>query len=600
MSAVPRALLKLGYACNNNCVFCHAAPHRGVRARRGNLERKIRRAAALGARMVVFSGGEPTVHAGWLELADLVAALGLRLGLVTNGRMLAYAGLVERLVARGLEYAYVSLSGPDAALHDRHAGARAFDQTLAGLRALAPRVAETTANVVVTRRNLARLEDFVELLDPLPSVRLKFSLVEPAGNALDDFDGLVPPLAAAARAIRSAIALARRRRPGRPAVWDGLPLCHAGSFADLECALREDGFAWMSEAFERDWFPVDDRHRAFADVCRVCSLRRRCRGVFVEYLAHRGAAELRPASRAVSNSFHWVPAPRDERLDPRACPIRAGRRPPPDPIRGILVRTGPRRARRHETATRDFSDETLRRAVREQEQVYAAAGPGPLVTDFAAQLRRLRLAPACRRCPARRLCGGLFAARPGPAFARAQAILDRLLRGLHGTLLDVGCGSAPYRAALAPAVRAGRLRYLGLDPQAPAGRQAPGFEFLRGTLERFRRSGPPFDAALALRSLAHLPQPERSLRRLGALVRPGGTLLLAEDVVFGLVRDAASLRRVERRDDLPFEHRTNLTVEEAAAIAADAGWRETRRWTAGGTASTLWILKLERKRGRGG
>lgn len=543
MAAVPRALLKLGYDCNNNCVFCHAAPHRGARARPADLRRKIRRAAALGARMIVLSGGEPTIQPGWLDLVDDIAGLGLRLGLVTNARMLAYPDLLDRLLRRGLEYAYVSLAGPDAALHDRHAGARSFDQTLAALTALAPRVVATTANVVVTRWNVARLDEFVALLDPLPSVRLKFSLVEPAGSALDDFDGLVPPLAAAARAIHAAIARARARRPERPVVWDGLPLCHAGPFEDLECALREDGFAWMSEAFERDWFPVDDRHRAFAGACRSCSLRRRCRGVFVEYLAHRGSAELRPASRPVSNSFNWVPAPRDETLDPRACPIRAGRRPPPDPIRGLLVRTAPGRARRHAAPTRDFSDETLRAAVREQEQVYAPGDGRSRITDFAVQLRRLRLAPDCRRCPTRPLCGGLFAARGGPAFRRAQAILDRRLRRLRGMLLDVGCGSAPYRHSLEPAVRAGRLRYLGLDPQAPRGGRATGFAFRRGTLDRFPAPDRPFDAVLALRSLAHLPRPERSLRRLAALVRPGGTLLLAEDVVFGLVRAASSLRR---------------------------------------------------------
>ena len=592
MLAVPRALLKLGYDCNNNCVFCHAAPHRGARSRPADLARKVRRAAALGARMVVLSGGEPTIQPGWLELVDRIAAAGLRLGLVTNGRMLAYPGLVDRLVDRGLDYAYLSLAGPDAALHDRHAGARAFHQTLAALTALAPRVAEVTANVVVTRWNVARLRAIIELLDELPTVRLKFSLVEPAGNVLDDFDGLVPPLATAARAICRAVDLARRRRPERPVAWDGLPLCLAGPFESLECALREDGITLMSEAFEQDWFPVDDRHRTFADACRTCSLRRRCRGVFVEYLARRDAAELRPASRAVSNAFNWVPAPRDEPLDPRACPIRAGRRPPPDPVRGVLVRTAPGRARRHDAPTRDFSDETLRVAVREQEQVYAAPGPASLVTDFARELQRLRLSPVCRRCPARPLCGGLFERTSGPAFRRVQALLDRRLRRLAGSVLDVGCGSAPYRNALEPAARAGRLRYLGLDPRPPRERPVPGFEFRRGTLDRFRRAGPPFDAVLALRSLAHLPRLERSMRRLAGLARAGGTVLLAEDAVFGIVRDAAALRRVVARADLPFEHRANLTLEEVAAVAAATGLRETRRWTTRDTASTLWILEL--------
>ena len=259
-----KALLKLTYRCNNNCAFCHAAPHRGDEAAPGSLERKIRLAAALGADMVVLSGGEPTVHPRWLELVERVAEAGLRVGLVTNARVLSYPGLVERLVDRGLDYVYVSLTGPDPELHDRHVRAPAFSQTWAALESLAGRVPDVTANVVVTRWNIDRLTEIVRAVDRLPDVRLKLSAVEPAGSVLDDFDGLVTPLTRTARAVRAALARALRSRPERAVAWDGLPLCLMDGLEDRECALREDGFAWMSEVSERDWFPVDDRHRGFA------------------------------------------------------------------------------------------------------------------------------------------------------------------------------------------------------------------------------------------------------------------------------------------------------------------------------------------------
>ena len=44
---IARALLKVGYRCNNNCAFCHAAPHRGQDAGTGELKDKIRAAAAI-------------------------------------------------------------------------------------------------------------------------------------------------------------------------------------------------------------------------------------------------------------------------------------------------------------------------------------------------------------------------------------------------------------------------------------------------------------------------------------------------------------------------------------------------------------------------
>jgi MoaA/NifB/PqqE/SkfB family radical SAM enzyme len=589
-----KALLKIGYACNNRCMFCHAAPHRGAEGNPGDPERKIRRAARLGADTLVLSGGEPTIHPRFLELADRIADAGMHLGLITNARRLCYPRLVDRLVDRGLSYAYVSLAGPDRDLHDRHAGAPAFDQATAALGLLAERIPELTVNVVVTGWNVRRLREFAAAVEPFPSARLKFSLVEPAGNVLDDFDDRVPPLAAAARAVAAAIDHARRLRTERSVVWDGFPLCLVPRHESLECGLREDGFAFMSEAFERDWHPTDDAHRAFGEVCAACSLRRRCRGVFREYLASRGEGELRPVSRAVGNAFNWLPAGAPERLSPRACAVRAGRRPPPDPIRGIFVRVRPGWVRRHEAPTRDFSDETLRVATREEEQVYRHEGTGPLVTDFERQLRRLRSAPACRRCPMRPRCGGVFAASPESPFRRARALLARLLRRLRGSVLDVGCGTTPYRDALSPAVRSGRLRYLGLDPLAEPVPDAAGFTRVRGTLERFRLRGPPFDTVMALRSLDHLPDLGGALRRMAALTAAGGRVILAEDVVFGTVRTSPSLARILDRDDLPFEHRRNPTVDEAAAVARGAGLREIARWTPGRTESTLWVLMLDR------
>ena len=80
------------------------------------VEAKIRRAAELfraaeppqdpatgstaTAGMIVLSGGEPTIRPELLRWADLVASLGMDLGLVTNGLLLAYPERVDALVRR--------------------------------------------------------------------------------------------------------------------------------------------------------------------------------------------------------------------------------------------------------------------------------------------------------------------------------------------------------------------------------------------------------------------------------------------------------------------------------------------------------------------
>ena len=116
-----RALLKIGHRCNNACVFCHAANRCGDDPLARILE-KVDRARDLGVDTVVLSGGEPTLHSDLVAIARHIQARGMKLGLVTNGRMLCRPDVIGPLLDAGLDYAYVSLHAPTAEIHDRLVG----------------------------------------------------------------------------------------------------------------------------------------------------------------------------------------------------------------------------------------------------------------------------------------------------------------------------------------------------------------------------------------------------------------------------------------------------------------------------------------------
>jgi len=458
-----------------------------------------------------------------------------------------------------------------------------------------------TFNVVITQHNLNHLREMADLVAGLgaASVRLKLSCLEPEGNTLERFDALVPELASAAGAAAEAIEHARRDHPGLQLALDGFPLCLLPGLEALDAGLRADGFFAMIEAFEGRLHPVDDDNRSFGRACSSCSLNRCCRGVYDTYLQQRGEVELAPVLRPVPNSFDLVADPwsgdEEEALDLRSCPIRAGQRPPPDPVRGLLLRSGPGRARRLWVDGRDFSDRTLRTALRQREQVYLDRGGAPALDDFPTQLERLELAAACRRCRQRPICGGLFRRTGGSGFEREVERVAAWLAGLRGNVLDVGCGSGPYLDALRPALAAGRLRYLGVDPRAAPVEAEPGVRFEHSAFEDFRYQGPLFSAVIALRSLNHLPDPAAAVARMAALLRPGGRLLLVEDVVFATIRQAEVLARVRARADLPFEHLHNLEPEDLDPAAAAAGLSAVSRRSPDQSGCTLWSLVFEKK-----
>lgn len=594
--SISKVLLKVGYLCNNNCVFCHSAPHRGLDLNLEQVAERVALAKSAGANMLVLSGGEPTIHKDLLAIAERVRGASLALGLVTNARMLAYGDLLDRLLDLGLAYAYVSICGPDAQLHDEHTRAPgSFDQAIRALERLSRMSLDLTLNAVITSLNMDRLSGFPLVARELGICKLKFSFIEPEGNAARDFDRLVPGIGNAAKAALSTIQLEESVDSGLELLLDGFPLCLMGAMLDRDCGLRNDGFFGMIEAFEGQIHPIDDDNRAFGRACSDCSLRRRCRGVFSEYLRRRGELELVPRIEPVSNSFNLLPAAAEEAIGLKDCPIRAGTRAPPDPIRGLLVQTKPGRALRHRVDTRDFSDASLRAAIREREQIYLDQSERFDLTDFSRQLAPLSPALTCRRCSVRPRCGAVWKPARAKAFSRTAAQIERALSGLRGSVLDVGCGSAPYSNALSSAIQAGQLEYLGIDPDPDRLVARTQGRIVKSSLEDFEWQGPLFDGIISLRSLNHLHSARAGLERMCSLLHFGGKLILAEDVVFGTVRPAQKLELIERARDLTYDHLHNQDLDDILVLAAELGLTVLDAKTPEQTGCTLWTLILEKR-----
>jgi SAM-dependent methyltransferase len=85
-------------------------------------------------------------------------------------------------------------------------------------------------------------------------------------------------------------------------------------------------------------------------------------------------------------------------------------------------------------------------------------------------------------------------------------------------VLEIGCGAGELARSLAAA----GYEITAIDPEAPAGEI-----FQRVGIEDFEGTGP-FDAVVASRSLHHIPNLAAAVERIAALLRPGGTLVLAE------------------------------------------------------------------------
>jgi len=623
-----KALIKVGYGCNEHCSFCHTQAVREIQGSSAEVEAKIRRAAELyrqsqapgqtpgqaapaqasiGAPgMIVLSGGEPTIRPELLHWADLIASLDMDLGLVTNGLLLAYPDRVDALLRRRLRYVYLSLHGGSARVHNLMVRTEAFDAAIAALRNLSGRGLDLHVNCVVTRHNLAHLRGLVDAVLPFPDLTLKFSMMEPKGGGDRLFDHLMPRVADVAEKVQDAIAhgesLATTNGPRFE--HGGLPLCLLPGRERQYGDLRTHRYRTMIEVGEPDFFPVDDLNKRHPPACAGCSLLGACPGLFHRYHEVHGDAELRPRPGPRANAFNYTLAllphvPGD--MSETTCPLRDGPLgvTPWDRGRDLFVRHAGKLAL-HRADTRDFSDAEIAAIKHDRGQVYLDATRKPAPDDFARDLIPLRRAPLCAGCPHERSCTGLFEPVLEDMFTRDDAIVRAHLATLRGELLDLGCGEAPYLEALRPALAAGTLRYLGQDPDPAAlAALAPRLHGLPAELHAGPASATPprpFDHLTILRSWNHLPDPAADLALLLPRLRPGGSLTVVDNLGFGLARSPAQTARAEASSARWEHHRSDDAGQAHARILAAAAACGVRlqlheRSEVSPATSNQWLLR---------
>lgn len=169
--------------CDHCCTDSGPAVDRRVEPATSALIAAAKQLAEANITKVHFSGGEPLLREGFLDLLDAIDSARVRVHIASNGYHLD-EGIVERLKNAGVSKLSVSLDGGDAAQHDllrRRRGA--FDRTVAGIgRAVAAGV-HVGVSVTVTPMNLHTLSRLMGTLVGIGVSNVSFHSVFPVGRA---------------------------------------------------------------------------------------------------------------------------------------------------------------------------------------------------------------------------------------------------------------------------------------------------------------------------------------------------------------------------------------------------------------------------------
>ena len=173
--------------CNLNCKYCNP---------KGNIDRDIlfdkdlleivEAGIAAEIRRVTWTGGEPTVRKGFINLVKKVKALGIKKQhLTTNG--ILYFRIADELKRVGISRVNISLDTLNKNQYKNICGFDGFDYVIRSVKKAVETYGHAKINCVVTKENFDMVDDFVKFAEEFRGkLTVRFLELVPCGQIFDE------------------------------------------------------------------------------------------------------------------------------------------------------------------------------------------------------------------------------------------------------------------------------------------------------------------------------------------------------------------------------------------------------------------------------
>jgi len=295
---LPYSLLRLGLACNADCLFCNVPsesyPLQEMSTPQAKAE--IDHLLSLDEELKLdITGGEPTLRKDLEELIQYASRKGVKIiEIQTNGILLADKEYAKRLKLAGLNQAFVALHSSYPQIHDCLVGKKnAFNKCIEGINNLLESNVKVFLNPVITTKNYKNLPEYIHYIkDQFPGIKsMSLSVIQPRGRA-ENNKYLVPRYDIISPYMKKALILAKER--GLPVYnpYCGVPLCIGGWHNYLkDCFEYCQNLTELKLGFEKTSFNSD---KIKGPGCCKCDLNNFCNGVWKEYVEIHSFSGLKP------------------------------------------------------------------------------------------------------------------------------------------------------------------------------------------------------------------------------------------------------------------------------------------------------------------
>jgi len=289
--------IKVGYACNNACVFCLNKDKRYFQEYSIKiLKNQIKKSTDKECKKLIISGGEPLISKNFFELINFAKINGINtIEIQTNGRMLCYEEFMKKINAFRPMSFLVSLHFPDKKLYKKYCQSDGFDQVIDGIKNLVKHGYNFNVNTVVMKLNMHYLEEIVEKLREIGVKNIQYRFID-GKNILNEFGKnkykkFVPKYSEVVETIKRII----RRNKNINIRLNEFPVCIIGESLIKNLA--------PSTNIERENLSLDNKVHMSDEImsqqfvfpnCKECMYRSICKGIRKEYYKIYGGKEINP------------------------------------------------------------------------------------------------------------------------------------------------------------------------------------------------------------------------------------------------------------------------------------------------------------------
>jgi pyruvate-formate lyase-activating enzyme len=314
-----RADIKVGFSCNNHCLFCVQGEKRkkvGDKTLR-EIKKELKQ-AIMDCQEVVLTGGEPTIRPDFLEIVSFAKKLGfITIQIQSNGRMFSYQDFCEKLIKAGANEFSPALHGHIPELHDYLTNSKgSFQQTVQGIKNLKKLGQKVVTNTVVTKSNYRHLPEIAQLLINLGVDQYQFAFVHPLGSAFKNFESIIPRMTLIEPFVKKGLDVGIEKN--KIVMTEAIPYCFMQGYENYvaERIIPETKIFDYQKVDENFTRTRQTEGKAKGPRCQECLHNKICEGPWREYPEKFGWEEFIPVKndsghadiflRTIKQSFDFL------------------------------------------------------------------------------------------------------------------------------------------------------------------------------------------------------------------------------------------------------------------------------------------------------